>query len=162
MAILNYNTEVPPERTIGEITAMLIRKGARSITTEYSEGGDISAVSFVMKVGGLPVAFLLPANVAGVAAALQRDFPLSKVRAKQAANVRAYKERQRSRARWIAWRILKDWIAAQMALIESNQAEAAQVFMPFACQENRQTMFEVWQERNRKQLTAGSPAEPAA
>jgi len=35
-------------------------------------------------------------------------------------------------ARRIAWRFIKDWVAAQMALIEAQQATLAQVFLPYA------------------------------
>jgi hypothetical protein len=153
MAILNYSTAVSPERTIGEITSLLVRKGARAITTEFSENGEVSAVSFVMPVGGLPIRFLLPANADGVAAAMLRDEPWNSRRQKTRLD---YEASVRHRSKWVAWRILKDWVAAQMALIESNQAEAAQVFMPYAQDGKGQTMFQVWVENNQKRLTAGN------
>jgi hypothetical protein len=154
MAILNYTTEVPPERTVGEITSLLIRKGARSVTTNYGEGGDLQGISFIMLVGGLPVAFLLPSNVDGVAGSMLRDKPWNNTR-RAKGGLMGYKAKIRERARWVAWRILKDWVAAQMALIESNQAEAAQVFMPFAQQKDGRTMFQLFVENNQKQLAAG-------
>jgi hypothetical protein len=155
MPILNYSTEVPPERTIGEITSLLIRKQARSITSEFDEGGELTAVSFVLHVGGLPVRFQLPANVEGVAGVLLRDEPWNSRRAPPGPE--AYKAKLKARAKWVAWRILKDWVSAQMALIESGQANVAQVFMPYAQHGNgTTTMYELWVENNQRQLTAGS------
>lgn len=153
MAILNYSTAVSAERTVGEITALLVRKGARSINTEYTKAGDLESISFVMPIGGMPVRFLLPANVNGVTQAMLRDEPWSSRRAKSKA---VYEGKIYAKAKWVAWRILKDWVAAQMALIESNQAEAAQVFMPFAQQDDGRTMFQLFVEGNQKRLAAGS------
>ena len=153
MGILNYTTAIPPERTVGEITSLLVRKQARSITTEFAENGELRAVSFVMAVGGMPVRFLLPANVEGVAAAMLRDEPWN---SRRHSGYERYEAAMRDRAKWVAWRILKDWVAAQMALIESGQAEAAQVFMPYAQQGDGSTMYQLWVENNQKQLPAGS------
>ena len=156
MPIMNYSTEVPAERTVSEITALLIRKGARSITTDYSQDGELRAVSFMMPIGGLPIHFLLPANVDGVAKAMLRDKPWTRQRGKDA---RVYNEKVRRQAKWVAWRILKDWVAAQMALIESNQVDAAQVFMPFAQQSDGRSMYQLFVENNQKQLSAQSSSE---
>jgi hypothetical protein len=153
MAILNYSTAVPTERTVGEITALLIRKGARSITTQFSETGEMVGISFVMAVGGLPINFLLPSNVDGVAGVMLKDEPWNW---KRKLDELAYIGKIRERAKWVAWRILKDWVQAQMALIDSNQAEAAQVFMPFAQQNDGRTMYQMFVEGNQKRLAAQS------
>jgi hypothetical protein len=151
--ILNYTTEVPPERTVSEITSLLVRKGAKSITSDFHEDGRVKAVSFIMVVGGLPTRFLLPVNVAGVARVMIRDKPhkpqtrVTKV---------VHEERLKRQAEWVAWRILKDWVEAQMALIESGQGEAAQVFMPYATAQDGRTMYELFVENNVKQLGAGN------
>ncbi len=155
VGIVNYSTAVAPERTVGEITSLLVRKQARSITTEFAENGDLKAISFVMVVGGLPVRFLLPANVEGVAAVLLKEEPWNY---RRQSSREKYEANLRGRARWVAWRILKDWVAAQMALIESGQAQAAQVFMPYAQQSDGITMYELWVENNQKQLSAGNGA----
>ena len=156
MGILNYSTAISPSRTIGEITSLLIRKNARSITTEFTDEGEIKAVSFVMHVGGLPIRFLLPANVEGVASVMLHDEPWN---SRRHSGREKYEADVCSRAKWVAWRILKDWVAAQMALIESGQAEAAQVFMPYAQQNNGTTMYQLWVENNQKQLPASAGKE---
>lgn len=153
MAILNYTTEVPSERTIGEITSLLVRKGARTINSEYREDGSIEAVSFVMHVGGVPVRFVLPNKVEGVFKVILKDRPFHpNHRCSQA----VYHERVRAQAERVSWRILKDWIEAQLALIESGQAEMGQVFMPYAVMaRDGKTMYELFVESNLKQLGSG-------
>lgn len=150
--ILNYTTEVPAQKTVAEIIGMLSRKGAASITQDFFEDGRVKAVSFLLTVGGLPIRFLLPANTEGVAGVLAKEKPYTY---RSPGSRDQYAMKQRQQAERIAWRILKDWIEAQMALIESGQAEAAQVFMPYAQHGNGQTMYQLWVENNQKQLTAG-------
>jgi hypothetical protein len=153
MPIKNYTTTIKPEQTVGEISSLLIQEGARSITSDYGDAGSLTGVKFTMIVGGIPVGFSLPANVSGVAAALMRDEPWN---SRRRDNHTAYDDKVRKRASWVAWRILKDWIEAQMALIESNQAEVGQVFMPYAVNEREQrTMYALWVESNQKQLGSG-------
>lgn len=152
MPILNYTTEVPADRTCGEITSLLVRKGARSITSEFDETGEMQGISFVMSLAGLPIRFMLPANVSGVAGVLLKDAPYKTSRGCSEA---VYRSKLEARAKWIAWRILKDWVAAQMALIESGQASPQQAFMPYAQQDDGRTMFQVWEDQVQRRLTTG-------
>lgn len=150
MAILNYSTEVPSERTIGEITALLIRKGARSIHQEFKPDGSVEAVSFGMTVGGVPVKFSLPNKTAGVFAVILKDKPHHP---NHRCSLREYEKRIQAQAERVSWRILKDWIEAQLALIESGQAEMGQVFMPYAISSSDgRTMYDLFLENNQKQL----------
>jgi hypothetical protein len=154
MPILNYSTEVPAQQTVAQIIGMLARKGAQSITQDFLGDGRVKAVSFVLNVGGLPVRFLLPANTVGVAGVLAKEKPYTNY---SKGTREEYRIKQSTQAEKIAWRILKDWIEAQMALIESGQAEAAQVFMPYAQSgANGGTMYELWVDSNQKKLTAGN------
>jgi hypothetical protein len=157
MPILNYTTEVPAQNTVSQIIGMLARKGAQSITQDFMEDGRVKAVSFVLRVGVMPVRFMLPANTEGVAGVLKKEKPYTH---RSSGSLDGYYAKQREQAERIAWRILKDWIEAQMALIESGQAEAAQVFMPYATEPRTgQTMYALWSESNQKQLTSGGDDE---
>lgn len=148
MAILNYTTSVSALTSIGQITALLVRKGARAITTEYAENGEVEAVSFIMTVGGIPVRFFLPANVAGVSSVMLKDQPWSY---RRVGDKSQYESKIRAQAVNVAWRILKDWVEAQMALVESGQAEPAQVFMPYATQQDgRTTMWQMYLAANEQ------------
>src|SRR5882762_922141 len=108
MPILNYTTEIEAVKTIGEITSLLVRKGARSISNHFREDGSIEAVEFVMAVGGVPVRFQLPSNSAGVTRVMLKEKPFNPTyhgwgkKDQYEAKIRAQAER-------VAWRILKDW-----------------------------------------------------
>ena len=155
MAILNYTTEVPPERSVAEITSLLVRKGARSVTQDFFDDGRYRAVTFIMVVGGIPTRFQLPVNIDGVAGALLKEKPYNYSRHRGGHD--AYIRKMRERAEWISWRILKDWVEAQMALIESGQADSAQVFLPYVVEQSGRTIYELFVEANQqKALGNGS------
>ncbi len=41
-----------------------------------------------------------------------------------------------------AWRIVKDWVEAQMALVETKMASTTEVFLPYAIGRDGKTMFQ--------------------
>lgn len=126
MAILNYTTKVPVDRTLSEISKKLVKSGARGILTEYNDNGDADGVTFNLVTDKGLVYYTLPANAAGVSKALSDDG--------------CY--RDEAHARRVSWRILKDWIEAQLAIIEANMAALEQVFLPYAQTSNGETVYE--------------------
>lgn len=144
MPLLNYTTKVAPHRTVAEIQRVLSIKGADAVTIEYGAMGKVRAVQFAIDVAGTRVQFRLPANEAGVLAALKRDRVPRSLQTPQ-------------HAESVAWRIVKDWVEAQLALVEANQAKLAEVFMPYAIVHG-QTMYQAFEAQVAKGLlTAGNP-----
>ena len=141
MGIANYSTTVSVSKTVSEIETMLAQSGARSILKDYDEAGPI-ALTFVVFVHGTAVNFRLPSNWEGVLIAMQTDPSVPK---------RFHTEFQ---ARCVAWRILKDWIRAQMAIIEAGLSSISEVFMPYAVTSNGQTLFQRWSEQPQYLLEA--------
>jgi len=152
MPIKNYTTEISEERTIGEITGLLVAKGARQITIKYDEAGRAEGVSFYLLIEGMPIPFRLPCNFDGVFRYMLRQYKDRSARWKFEQNPES-----KNQARRIAWRIIKDWVAAQMALIEAEQASMPQIFLPY-CTINISgdtaesvTMFDRFMEQVTKQ-----------
>ena len=48
----------------------------------------------------------------------------------------------------IAWRNVKDWIAAQLALVETEQAAMEQVFLPYLLDQENRTLSQRIAESN--------------
>ncbi|HWT01130.1 MAG TPA: hypothetical protein VN256_12855 [Pyrinomonadaceae bacterium] len=142
MPILNYTTKVNEHKTIGEIQKALVAKGALSVMTDYTPSGTPAAVTFTINVNGTPIRYRLPSDVDGVLRAMQR------------AKGVPYRLQTREQAVRVCWRILKDWIEAQLAIIEAGQAELAQVFLPYALNSEGQTLFEYFRD-NPRLLTEG-------
>ena len=141
MAILNYTTSINSEKTASEIQRILAKAGAQAVLTEYDENGIMSAMSFrIQTVHGM-LSFRLPINIEGVYQALKKDRNVQ-------GRFKSYEQASR-----VAWRIVKDWIEAQIAIIQAGQAEFVQVFLPYAQNKLGQTVYESISQNNFKQLT---------
>lgn len=128
MAILNYTTSIASEKSIGEIQKCLVKNGANKIVTDYINGIPVS-VTFCLDLNGNSVAFSLPANNEGVLLSMQNDRKIPKSKCTEA------------QAQRVAWRIVKDWVEAQMAIVESQLAEMSEVFLPYIITKNGNTLF---------------------
>ena len=144
MAILNYTTSISTEKTASEIQKKLAMAGAQAVLSEYDNDGIMYAMSF--RIEGLY--FRLPLNIEGTYQALKngkdkngRPIPNK---------FKTYEQASR-----VSWRVLKDWIEAQVAIIEAGQAELRQVFLPYAQNKLGQTLYEVIKDNGFKLLTDG-------
>jgi hypothetical protein len=140
-ALLNYTTTVPARRTVAEIQAALADAGARSVLVDYLEDGRPAAVAFVLVTPLGLRSFRLPADVAAVAKVLARD----------AANVKAHVNRRAlasfEQAERVAWRILKDWLEAQLALVRVDLASLDQVMLPYMlAPDGRTTVYDLYRD----------------
>lgn len=129
MPIKNYTTKVPAVQTVGEIQGILAAHGARKVMMDYAENGRVTAVTFALDCCGSLHGFRLEARPDGVKAVMAKE--RTKCDDEQA-------ER-------IAWRNLKDWIAAQVALVETEQATMDELFFPKLVDRNEKTLYEVFQ-----------------
>lgn len=142
MPIKNYYTEVAAEKSVAEIQTILAKAGATRILTEYDGNGSVAALSFQVLIKGTPVSFILPADYAKMAAFLSHP------------KRRGITAIQPSRVRSITWRILKDWVAAQMALIQVGQVELPQVFLPYMQNAEGKSLYAIIQENPNRMLEA--------
>lgn len=128
MGILNYSTKIKSEKTIMEIQQILVKHGATKIVTDY-DGTNPKAVTFCLMLNGNIVGYSLPANYSGVLKAMKKDSKIPKS---------FHNEEQAMR---VSWRIIKDWIEAQMAIVEAELADMAEVFLPYAITKNGNTLY---------------------
>lgn len=131
MSLLNYTTKIDADKTAGEISKMLAKAGAQAILTEYDETSTyIKSISFRINLEGNVISFRLPSDWQPVLEVMQRDGKIP----------RSFKTQEQ--AVRVAWRIVKDWVEAQLALIETRMVTTTQVFLPYAVMKNGQTLFE--------------------
>jgi hypothetical protein len=132
MPLLNYTTSIAPEKTVAEIQSKLAKAGAWQILHEYQRGtGELIGVSFRIDTQFGPMAFRLPAHIDAVMKILISQ----RVRGR-------FRPGDRQQATRVAWRILKDWVEAQLALIQTGQVTMEQVFLAFAQDNTGQTVYE--------------------
>lgn len=134
MPILNYTTEVPTAKTANEIQAALVRARAQAIMMEYDDAGVLTHISFRKDTEHGTVAFRLPANVEGVYRIMQND-----KRALKSLGAAGINKAQAAR---VAWRIVKDWVQAQLAIIDADMATLPEVFLPYAQLPSGETVYE--------------------
>ena len=149
MGLLNYTTSISGEKTIGEIQKALSRAGARAILCEYDGFGNVSALAFRIATQFGEISFQLPANVSAVKKILSKQAQTGKI-------PRRFANDDGQAAR-VAWRILKDWIEAQLALIETGMVTVEQVFLPFAQNATGQTVYEALLEKRFTGLALPAP-----
>ena len=137
MPLLNYTTKVNVYTTLGEIQGQLVKHGAKKIMQDYDDAGHIVALSFLIDTPAGPRGIRLPANVDAVHKVLEKQ----KVRC------------DREQAERVAWRIVKDWVEAQMAILESEMVQMDEIFLPYMVGAGGQTFFEAY--RNNQLLLEG-------
>ena len=122
MALANYSTTVPVRNTVNEIMELLARGGATDVLARYDGAATIIGLAFKVstKHGALP--FEMPVNTKQVVAVLQKQYNEGRV------PIAATRDGQAAR---VAWRILRDWIRMQFALIETQMVELEEVFLPY-------------------------------
>lgn len=139
MPLLNYTTKVDVYATLGAIQGQLVKHGAKKIMQDYDDNGHITALAFMVDTPTGPRGIRLPANVDAVYTVLQRQ----KVKC------------DREQAERVAWRIVKDWVEAQMAILESEMVQMDEIFLPYMLNNSGQTVFEAYRN-NQLALEGGT------
>jgi hypothetical protein len=137
MPLLNYTTAIDALKSAGEIEYTLIKHGARSVMKNIGESGRIEAMSFMIpgQFGNLPIR--LPVNIKPVYEVLKQQ------KAKGAKSINLTTEQ----AERVAWRILKDWTEAQMAILETGMVKLEQVFLPYITNAAGQTFYDLMEQK---------------
>lgn len=128
MPLLNYTTKVDVYTTIGAIQGCLVKHGARKIMQDYDAEGKPQALCFAIDTKFGTRGIKLPANVDAV----HRVLTNQKVKC------------DREQAERVAWRILKDWVEAQMAILESQMVEMDEIFLPYMIAKDGSTTYELY------------------
>ena len=130
MGLLNYTTKVAVDRSVAEIMRTLTKHGARAIMVENDDTGTITALSFQVLVDDKPVRFKLPADWRPVLEIIKKDPRVPRGK------------KTEEHAKCVTWRILKDWIEAQVAILTTRMVQLDQVFLPYAVAPNGKTFYE--------------------
>ena len=141
MPLLNYTTSVPVMRTVSEVQKQLVTAGARAIMAEYGADGEVTGLSFMVDGPLGRQGYNLPVNADRVEAVLQRQGVSPRYQTPE-------------HAQRVAWRILKDWIEAQLALLETEMVTLDQVMLPYMRTDDGRTVYELYVDRQ-----ASLPAE---
>lgn len=136
--LLCYTTSIEVDKTVGEIESLLMKAGATGILKECDTSG-ITSLSFKIKVeDNRDMAFRLPMEAQPVQQILNNQVNDGKI-------ARKFKN-DLDQARRVGWRIIKTWVEAQVALIQTRMVKVQQVFLPYAVGRNGKTLYEQFEE----------------
>ena len=146
MGLLNYSTTVTVDKTLGEIMGALAIHGAKSVLVNYDGKAQPVAISFLVATAFGDRGFRLPANVEAVYKVMQRQADRGQMPPRFA---------KREQASKVAWRIIRQWLDAQLAIIDVEMTTLDQVMLPYlVVGQNGRTLYEAMVER-RLELPPG-------
>lgn len=126
----NHASRSPLPNIFAAIEKTLVQHGAKNISRDYGAEGRIVAISFIVATKKGDLGIKLPARFDQVERIFQQQ------------NLR-YQPDQPYRT---AWATIRDWVDAQMALIDWEMVKAEEVFLPYAIHRTGKTFFEVMEE----------------
>lgn len=134
MALLNYSTSIDVHKTLGEIQGLLAKSKARSISIDYQDG-EPSAVSFVIEtpIGLQP--FRLPMDGEAIFKTITKQYQRGQVQRRFVT---------RDQAARVGWRIIKDWLAAQIAIVETEMVSISEVMLPYLVGPDDKTLYQAF------------------
>lgn len=121
MKLRNYTTSISVDKTYAEIAGILAEMGAQAVMCEYNGSKVLSAIAFRVDTAFGLMDYRLPAKIDKIHKEIQKS---------KYSGLRRNRRTEEQAAK-IAWRIIKDWIDAQMSLIMADQVEIEQVFLPY-------------------------------
>lgn len=144
MNIKNYTSGVSVSSTVARIEQLLAEAGASSVSKDY-EAGILMALSFrIPTPTGRSMTIRLPAKVDAVFDTMKKDI------------VRPHKhtmDRLREQAGRTAWKLMQDWVAVQISLIQMQQADVVEVFLPYIW-DGEHSFYHLLRQGGFKQLPA--------
>lgn len=127
----NYTSDVHASTSMSRIEQYLVAAGATDISKKYEDQVCI-AIQFRMLIELKPVFFKLPARVDACFKVLWAE-----VKKPQPGT----KERTMQQAEKTAWKIICDWVQVQLSMIQLEQAELLQVFLPYVMNPHTEQTF---------------------
>lgn len=142
MNLKNYTSTSSLPNIFAAIEKTLSSHGAKQIVRDYDGNGRIIAIAFVVDTHKGPLAIKLPARFDKVEDLFRQQ------------GIR-YKEDQPYRT---AWATIRDWVAAQMAILDWEMVKLEEVFLPYAVGRDGKSFFQTIEEKGFL-LTSGEENE---
>jgi hypothetical protein len=124
---LNYTTTIAVHQSVAECQSILAAAGASSVSVAF-EDGQPAGLSFSLKTPHGARNFTLPVNVDGMQRVLTQANEKGQLRSDGGRNARLA---GREHATRVAWRVAKDWLEANLALVAAGMATIDEVMLPY-------------------------------
>lgn len=127
MPVKNYTTKVAANYSINEIQQALVKRGADGVMFTYGPDGRIASLMFRLMVANRPMSFALPVEWRRFQELLKKQ--------------RVSRWSDEDYCYRVAWRVLRDWTMAQLALLDTQMVDLPQVFLPFSMVSHQETLY---------------------
>ena len=147
-APVNYTTKISAAQTVAEMQALLAGHGARRISVDYDASGVPSALDFVLETPHGARGFSLPAGVDRMERLLHKEDAAGRLKSGSRAE-----RTSRAQAERVAWRVMKTWLEAQLALVAADMIDVDQALLAFLqVGSSGQTLYEVYKKQESRLL----------
>lgn len=117
MPIKDYTTKIEAAKTAAEVQTILAKAGSTGVMVQYDNGEPVALAFTAMTQFGLRE-FALPTRWENVQKVLRKQKVAPALQTEQ-------------HARRVAWRITKDWVEAQLAIIQTEMVTIDVVMLPY-------------------------------
>lgn len=143
---LNYTTTVSADKSAMECIAILIKHGAKNVGISLGENRVPDGLDFVVSTPWGLQQYSLPINMSGTEKALKQAWRDHRIDPRFTSP---------EHARRVAWRVIKDWLESQLALVEAGVADLPQVMLSYMKVDVDKTMYQAVVENQMRALEQG-------
>lgn len=143
MALKNATSK--SKNTMEAIQKSLATHGAKRIMFDYDNAGRVQGIAFILDVEGSDIPFKMPARIDNVAIVMYGESYIN------------LDEKRQDQAYRTAWANIRDWIIAQMAMLDTRMATIEEIFLPYMADSMGETLYEKINRKgfNNFQLPSG-------
>ena len=141
MSVLNYTTKIAAAKTIAEVQHLLVQHGASRIAVDYTNGQP-SGLTFALVTPHGARLFTLPVDVDAMHRLIVAEYRAGRLRGLSKAVAESREQAER-----VAWRVIKDWLAAQLSLVQTEMVGLDQVMLPYLHIDGERTLYAAYRDR---------------
>jgi len=145
--IKNFSTQIAVEKTIGEIEKMLSKHGATDILKQYDDKGRPRSLAFRINTASGSMPICLPVRIENVQNVFAFQAHEKKLQKKYWKGEWAEEQAFRT-----GWRTIKDWLDAQLSLIQIEMVKIEEIFLPYVNVGPDRTLFQALEEQGFENL----------
>lgn len=149
---MNYSTEIPADKTVGECQRILGAAGAASAAVHF-DAGEPCGLSFALDTPHGRRNFTLPVNIDGAHRVIER---MLRENPPHVSRAQLAKLASQQHAANVAWRVAKDWLEANLALVAAGMATLDETMLPYLHVDEGLTLYQAYQAREQAALPPGS------
>ena len=152
--LVNYTSTVPVATSLAECQARLAASGADHIGVGYDDGLPVALTFRLVGPHGVRD-FRIPVDVDAVQQLIGVQLEAGRISAKSLARSVLL---SREHAARVAWRIIKDWVAVQCALVEAALVELDEAMLPHLEVDGGLTLAQAYRAREATALELQGPS----